>query len=50
MKGESIHGNAGLRELIERILRPTRFDELRIPFQCVATQLDPPAEVWFERG
>lgn len=50
MKGESIHGNDGLREVIERILRPTRFNQLRIPFQCVATQLDPPAEVWFDDG
>ena len=50
MKGDAIHGNQGLRELIQRILRPTRFDQLRIPFQCVATQLDPPAEVWFEDG
>jgi NTE family protein len=50
MKGESIHRNDGLKELIERILRPTRFEELRIPFQCVATQLDPPAETWFSAG
>jgi NTE family protein len=49
-RGESIHSNAGLRELIERILRPTSFEELRLPFQCVATQLDPPAETWFSSG
>lgn len=49
-RGESIHGNDGLREVIERILRPTRFEDLKVPFQCVATQLDPPAERWFDRG
>lgn len=50
MRGQAIHGNEGLRELIARILRPTTFDGLRIPFQCVATRLDPPGEVWFDRG
>lgn len=49
-RGEALHDNAGLRELIERILRPTRFDQLKVPFQCVATQLDPPAERWFSDG
>ncbi len=49
-KGEAIHGNEGLRELIERILRPRTFAELKVPFQCVATRVDPPAEVWFDDG
>jgi NTE family protein len=49
-KGEALHDNAGLREVVERILRPTTFEELRVPFQCVATQLDPPDEVWFGAG
>ena len=49
-RGESLHDNAGLRELIQRILRPTRFEDLKLPFQCVATQLDPPAERWFSEG
>lgn len=49
-RGEALHGNDGLRELMHRILRPTTFEELRVPFQCVATQIDPPAEVWFDRG
>jgi NTE family protein len=49
-RGESIHSNAGLRELVERILRPTRFEDLKLPFQCVATQLDPPDETWFTSG
>jgi NTE family protein len=49
-RGEALHGNDGLRELMQRILRPTAFEELRIPFQCVATQIDPPAEVWFDHG
>ena len=49
-RGDSLHSNDGLRELIERILRPTRFEELKVPFQCVATQLDPPAERWFDQG
>lgn len=49
-RGESIHSNEGLREVIQRILRPARFEELKLPFQCVATQLDPPDETWFESG
>jgi NTE family protein len=49
-RGQSIHSNDGLRELIERILRPTSFEDLRLPFQCVATQIDPPDERWFTSG
>lgn len=49
-KGEAIHGNEGLAELVGRILRPSTFDALKVPFQCVATRIDPPAEVWFDQG
>jgi NTE family protein len=50
MRGDAIHDNDGLREIIQRILRPTRFEDLKIAFQCVATQLDPPDERWFDQG
>jgi NTE family protein len=49
-RGESIYPNDGLRELIERILRPASFEDLQLPFQCVATQVDPPVEHWFTSG
>ncbi len=49
-RGQALHSNDGLRELIERILRPTTFEALHLPFQCVATQLDPPDETWFTSG
>lgn len=49
-KGESLHGNEGLQATIDRILFTEHFSELRIPFQCVATSIEPVAEHWFTSG
>lgn len=45
-----LHSNEGLRRLIESALPATRFDELKIPFQCVAASIERAAEHWFEKG
>lgn len=49
-KGESVHGNAGLRRVIEDVLPDGRFEDMTIPFQCVATDVEAAGEVWFSRG
>ncbi len=49
-KGEALHGNEGLRTLTESVISARRFDELRVPFQCVATRVADAAEVWLSDG
>jgi NTE family protein len=50
-KGESLYRNDGLRRTILSSLDGrTQFDELEIPFQCVATEVDGAAERWFTDG
>lgn len=49
-RGESVHDNAGLRRLVESVITVERFDELAIPFQCVATDVVGASEVWFDSG
>jgi NTE family protein len=49
-RGEAIHHNDRLRGLIEGILRVDTFEELTIPFQCVATDLLAAREMWFSSG
>jgi NTE family protein len=44
-----LHGNAGLRRLLERSL-PSTFDALAIPFQCVAAHVETASERWFSSG
>jgi len=39
-----------LRELVERLLPVRRFDELQVPFQCVAACIERAAEHWFSEG
>lgn len=50
-KGSALNPNDGLRRSIHRFLagRET-FEELRVPFQCVATDVDAGAETWFREG
>jgi NTE family protein len=50
LKGESIHGNEGLRRVIEELLPVRTFEALEVPFECVATDVDAAAEHWFSRG
>jgi NTE family protein len=49
-KGEAVHGNAGLRAVLEEILPVETFAELAVPFQCVATDIAAAREVWFSSG
>ena len=44
-----LHSNASLRALIEQLL-PARFEDLRVPFQCVAASIERAAEHWFSEG
>ena len=49
-KGEAIHDNDGLRRALEQQLAVRTFEELAIPFQCVATDVLGVREVWFASG
>lgn len=50
-KGVSVHGNEGLRRVMEDVLAPgARFEDLQVPFQCVATDVAAAREVWFSTG
>jgi NTE family protein len=50
-KGESLYRNDALRRTVENALDGrSRFDELEIPFQCVATEVDGAAERYFSEG
>lgn len=49
-RGASLHGNEGLKATIDRILFREAFSELTVPFQCVATSIEPVAEHWFSAG
>jgi NTE family protein len=49
-RGTHLHSNAPLRELIERTLPVRTFEELEVPFQCVAASIERAAEHWFSEG
>ena len=49
-RGESLHDPGPLETLLVDELPAATFAELRIPFQCVATDLDRAAEHWFTEG
>jgi len=49
-RGEAIHENHGLRRHLEQSLSARTFEELAVPFQCVATDLVGVREVWFRSG
>lgn len=44
-----LHSNKGLRRLIEETL-PAKFDELQVPFECVAASIERAEEHWFAEG
>ena len=46
----SIHTNEPLRRMLEDLLPATTFEELQIPFQCVAASIEKAAEHWFFEG
>jgi NTE family protein len=47
---EAIHPVDGLRQLIEQTLDAQTFEELAIPFHCLATDVAAASEAWFDRG
>ncbi len=49
-RGESLHGNEGLRRVLEQELSARTFEDLAVPFQCVATDVMGVREVWFDSG
>ncbi len=49
-KGEALHDHDVLQQILEEELPAADFNELRIPFQCVATDLDTATEHWFTDG
>ncbi|HEX2053643.1 MAG TPA: patatin-like phospholipase family protein [Actinomycetota bacterium] len=49
-KGTHLHSNQNLKTLIERLLPVERFEELKVPFQCVAASIERAAEHWFTEG
>jgi NTE family protein len=49
-RGEAIYENHGLRRHLEQTLTARTFEELTLPFQCVATDVVGVREVWFRSG
>jgi NTE family protein len=45
-----MHSNKALRELLEKLLPASRFEDLAVPFQCVAASIERAAEHWFSEG
>ncbi len=45
-----LHSNRPLRQLIERMLPAKRFEDLKVPFQCVAANIERASEHWFSEG
>jgi NTE family protein len=50
-KGESLHSPDGLRSRLEWLYGPDAdFEDLAVPFQCVAAEVETAAETWFDSG
>ncbi|MGH2718405.1 MAG: patatin-like phospholipase family protein [Actinomycetota bacterium] len=51
IRGRShLHSNLRLRAVVERMLPVTTFEQLAVPFQCVAASIERAAEHWFSAG
>ena len=48
--GTHLHANLPLRRLLEQHLPVRRFDELAVPFQCVAASVERATAHWFHSG
>jgi NTE family protein len=48
--GTHLHSNTGLRRLLEEHLPVQDFEELTVPFQCVAACVERAAAHWFKEG
>ena len=49
-RGQGLNDHDGLRAAISRVLEVRRFDELQLPFECVATNVRQASEEWFDSG
>ena len=50
-RGESLHAPDGLRARLGWLVGPdAAFEDLAVPFQCVAAEVETAAETWFEAG
>ncbi len=49
-KGQALHDPARLESLLKEEFPVSHFSDLRIPFQCVATDLRAASEYWFDSG
>lgn len=49
-RGEAIHDHEGLRRMAHEALRSRTFEDLDLPFECVATDVAGAEEVWFGSG
>ncbi len=49
-KGSSIHTQDALEQLLHDELMATSFEELALPFACVAANIDTAGEEWFDAG
>jgi NTE family protein len=48
--GTHIHENTRLSQLLHEALRVRRFEQLQVPFQCVAASIERSTARWFDRG
>ncbi len=49
-RGMAIADGEGLRRFLDGVLEVERFEDLPVPFECVATDVDGAREVWFSSG
>jgi NTE family protein len=49
-RGVAIHDMEGLRRVLGDVVRSDRFEDLAVPFQCVAVALEEGTETWFDHG
>ncbi|HET6949397.1 MAG TPA: patatin-like phospholipase family protein [Acidimicrobiales bacterium] len=49
-RSEAVQANDRVYRFLQRSLSVTTFDQLKLPFQCVATDVALEAEAWFDRG
>lgn len=49
-RGTHLHTNKNLETMIDRLLPVKRFEDLKVPFQCVAASIERAAEHWFSEG
>jgi NTE family protein len=49
-RGEAINPSDGLLQVVQRTFSALTFEELKVPFHCVATEVVTARETWFDSG